>query len=129
MARPRAYSTCMKAASVPSHRRRPTGLTPTIGFGQVRRVSPEVVQIGVRTPDAWLRFESTVGGAENLFEQLGAALGHGLNAGGRLRLAELENLMAHAKADRLRLLALAGELTQARTELEQAWKKMLSERK
>jgi len=99
-------------------RYRPTGsVTPSLGFGQVKRASPEVIQIGVRTPGGWLKIESSLGGAENLFEQLGAALGHVLSPGGRLRLKELENLLADAKNDRLRLLALQRELTQARSDL------------
>ena len=104
-------------------------ITPSLGFGRVERVTPEEIHIGVRTLGGWLKFESTLGGAENLFEQLGAALGHGLNASGRMRLAELEHLLADAKEDRLRLLALERDLAEARAALSRVKAKPSGEAK
>lgn len=92
-------------------------LVSCLGFGLVARVAHDCVHVGAKTRHGWMKFESTLGGAENLYEQLGAALGYGLNAGERLRLAELEKLLTDAKDERRKLLKLESDLTQVRDAL------------
>lgn len=88
-----------------------------LGFGLVERATPALVYVGARTRHGWMKFECTTGGAENLYEQLGAALGYGLNAGERLRLAELENLLRAQPAANAARLDLAAQLAEARRQV------------